>query len=85
VTTRFQRRDGDPDSSTRTVFMADIPIQRKEGHTFWPWLIAILVLIAIVWFLFARRTGGNGAGTAAGTPPAATAPAPAGGSRPTTP
>lgn len=69
--------------------MADIPIQRKEGHSFWPWLIAIVVLIAIVWLLFARRTGGNGAGatagTAGGTAPAATAPAPAGGARPTTP
>lgn len=34
--------------------MADIPIQRKEGRNIWPLLIGLLVIVAVVWFVFAR-------------------------------
>lgn len=35
--------------------MADIPIQRKEGNNIWPWIIGLIVILAIAWFLFARN------------------------------
>ena len=35
--------------------MADIPIQRKEGRNIWPLLIGLLVLAAVLWFVFARQ------------------------------
>lgn len=35
--------------------MADIPIQRKEGRNIWPLLLGLLVLAAILWFVFSRR------------------------------
>lgn len=34
--------------------MAEIPIQRKEGRNIWPLLIGLLVIVAVVWFVFAR-------------------------------
>jgi len=34
--------------------VADIPIQRKEGRNIWPLLIGLLVIVAVVWFVFAR-------------------------------
>ena len=37
--------------------MADIPIQRKEGRNIWPLLIGLLVLAAVLWFVFARQRG----------------------------
>lgn len=35
--------------------MAEIPIQRKEGRNIWPMLIGLLVLLAVLWFVFSRR------------------------------
>lgn len=61
--------------------MADIPIQRKEGHSFWPWLIGILIVIAVIWFLFARR---NTTPTTTMTDTTATMAAPAPGAAPAT-
>ena len=37
--------------------MAEIPIQRKEGRNIWPLLIGLLVLAAVLWFVFARQRG----------------------------
>jgi hypothetical protein len=34
--------------------VAEIPIQRKEGRNIWPLLIGLLVIVAVVWFVFAR-------------------------------
>ena len=40
--------------------MAEIPIQRKERHSVWPWLlVGLLVLLAVLWFVFARGNAGN--------------------------
>ena len=73
--------------------MADIPIQRKEGRNIWPLLIGLLVLLAILWFIFGRRATDNTAAaradstavasgavttdSAGGAPGMAAAPAPA--------
>ena len=58
--------------------MAEINIQRKE-RAVWPWLLAGVLLLGLLWFLFARNTpdtvtatGADSAamrdsGTAAGT------------------
>jgi len=35
--------------------VAEIPIQRKEGRNIWPLLIGLLVLAAVLWFVFARQ------------------------------
>jgi hypothetical protein len=37
--------------------VADIPVQRKEGRNIWPLLIGLLVLAAVLWFVFARQRG----------------------------
>ena len=39
--------------------MADIPIQRKEGRNIWPLLLGLLALLAILWFVFGRRSTDN--------------------------
>ena len=39
--------------------MADIPIQRKEGRNIWPLLLGLLALVAILWFVFGRRSTAN--------------------------
>jgi hypothetical protein len=40
--------------------VAEIPIQRKERHSVWPWLlVGLLVLLAVLWFVFARGNAGN--------------------------
>lgn len=44
--------------------MADIPIQRKEGNNIWPWIIGLIVILAIAWFLFARNRNTVPAGAA---------------------
>ena len=31
--------------------MADIPIERKDHKSIWPWIIGIIVLLIILWFL----------------------------------
>ena len=37
--------------------MAEIPIQRKEGHAVWPWvLLGLIILAAVLWFVFAGGT-----------------------------
>ena len=35
--------------------MADIPIQRKENRNIWPWIIGLIVLLALAWYLLGRR------------------------------
>jgi putative membrane protein len=35
--------------------VAEIPIQRKEGRNIWPMLIGLLLLAAILWYVFSRR------------------------------
>ena len=69
--------------------MAEINIQRRE-RSIWPWLLAGILLLGLLWFLFARNndtlTTGMGAdttaadttGAAAGTiaPPPTTTPPP---------
>jgi hypothetical protein len=37
--------------------VADIPIQRKEGRNIWPLLLGLVVLAAVLWFVFARQRG----------------------------
>lgn len=32
--------------------MAEIKVERKENTPIWPWIIGILILAAVVWFLF---------------------------------
>ena len=70
--------------------MAEINIQRRE-RSIWPWLLAGVLLLALLWFLFARNndnmttslgadsiaadTTGAAAGTI-GTPPPAITPPP---------
>lgn len=69
--------------------MADIPIERKAQRNIWPIIIGVIVLLAILWWVFGRRhdqaTTGNTtadtvmtspAATPPATPPATTAPAP---------
>jgi protein-S-isoprenylcysteine O-methyltransferase Ste14 len=35
--------------------MAEIPIQRKPGAGIWPWIIALVVLLVLLWFFFSRN------------------------------
>ena len=36
--------------------MAEIPIQRKEGHSlWWLWLLILIVVLAVAWWLWARH------------------------------
>jgi hypothetical protein len=66
--------------------MAEINIQRRE-RSIWPWLLAGVLLLGLLWFLFARNTdtltagradttAADTSGAAAGTiaPPATTPP-----------
>jgi len=39
--------------------VADIPIRRKEGRNIWPLLLGLLVLLAILWYVFGRRHNDN--------------------------
>jgi len=39
--------------------VAEIPIQRKEGRNIWPMLLGLLVLLAVLWFIFGRRNNDN--------------------------
>jgi putative membrane protein len=39
--------------------VADIPIRRKEGRNIWPLLLGLLVLLAILWYVFGRRNNNN--------------------------
>lgn len=61
--------------------MADIPIERKEHRSVWPWVTGIIVLLIILWLLFGRNRGTNTATTnrpdtvMTAAPPATTAPA----------
>jgi hypothetical protein len=54
--------------------VADIPIQRKEGRNIWPLLIGLLVIVAVIWFVFAR-SGTSGTAGARADSAAVTAPA----------
>jgi type IV secretory pathway TrbL component len=70
--------------------VAEIPIQRKEGHAVWPWvLLGLIILAAVLWFVFAGGTSAVASARAASAAVAngavttdsvggATAPAPAG-------
>lgn len=40
--------------------MAEIDIERKEGHRWWPWLLTVLVLVVLggaAWFLMGPGVG----------------------------
>jgi putative membrane protein len=39
--------------------VAEIPIRRKEGRNIWPLLLGLLVLLAILWYVFGRRNNDN--------------------------
>ena len=52
--------------------MAEIPIQRKEGRNIWPLLIGLLVLAAVLWFVFARQRSPNTAAARADSAAVAT-------------
>ena len=54
--------------------MADIPIQQKEGHSIWPWIIGLIVLAVLLWFLFMRRTPATAAPGVTDTTSAMTTP-----------
>jgi putative membrane protein len=41
--------------------VAEIPIQRKPRRNIWPVLIGLLVLLAVLWYLFYRRPHANDA------------------------
>lgn len=56
--------------------MADIPIERKDNRSIWPWIIGIIVLLLILWFLFGRHRNDNTAATT-GADTVMTTPAPA--------
>jgi len=51
--------------------VADIPIQRKEGRNIWPLLLGLLALVAILWFVFGRRSADNTAAVRADSTAAA--------------
>jgi putative membrane protein len=44
--------------------VADIPIRRKEGRNIWPLLLGLLVLLAILWYVFGRRNNNTAAAPA---------------------
>jgi hypothetical protein len=44
--------------------VAEIPIQHKEGHSIWPWILGLIVLLLIIWFIFGNRGGTTVASTA---------------------
>ena len=52
--------------------MADIPIQRKEGRNIWPLLLGLLVLLAVLWFIFGRDNDADTAATGADSTAVAT-------------
>ena len=35
--------------------MAEIPLQHKHERALWPWMLALLALVLVIWFLFGRR------------------------------
>jgi len=35
--------------------MAEIPIQRKERRSWWPWLLLLLVVLVIAWYFWTRN------------------------------
>jgi hypothetical protein len=39
--------------------VAEIPIQRKERRNFWPMLLGLLVVAAVLWFVLTRRDTTN--------------------------
>jgi putative membrane protein len=47
--------------------VADIPIRRKEGRNIWPLLLGLLVLLAILWYVFGRRNNTTAAARADST------------------
>jgi hypothetical protein len=44
--------------------VAEIPIQHKEGHSIWPWILGLIVLLLVIWFIFGNRGGTTVASTA---------------------
>lgn len=56
--------------------MAEIPVQPKRGVPGWVWVVAVLIVLAILWFVFGGRS--TGAATTTGRAvPAQVAPEPA--------
>jgi hypothetical protein len=39
--------------------VAEIPIERKSGPNIWPWVIALLVVAALIWYFMSRRNHDN--------------------------
>ena len=37
--------------------MAEIPIERKEGRSIWPWIIGLIIVAALIWYFVSRRNG----------------------------
>lgn len=35
--------------------MADIKVERKRGPGIWPWIIGLIILLLLLWWLFAGR------------------------------
>ena len=35
--------------------MADIKVERKRGPGVWPWIIGLIILLLLLWWLFAGR------------------------------
>jgi len=54
--------------------VAEIPIQRKEGRNIWPMLLGLLVLLAVLWFIFGRRNNDNTAAARADSTAVASGP-----------
>jgi hypothetical protein len=56
--------------------MAEIPVQPKRGVPTWVWVVAVLVILAALWFILGYRSGTPGARTGRAVP-AHVAPEPA--------
>jgi cytoskeletal protein RodZ len=55
--------------------MAEIPVTKKSSSSWWIWLIGLLVLAAIIWFLYQTFTDDRASAPATTAPSTATAPA----------
>lgn len=47
--------------------MAEIPIQRKERHTWWMWLLLLIVVLAAAWYFWVRTAAPVGTANADST------------------
>lgn len=65
--------------------MAEIPVTKKSSSSWWMWLIGLLLLAALVWFLYGALTEDRSETAATPTTTATTAPAPTSSASPATP